>query len=189
MKLVFVAIAFAVAPLIAQAQSALDVKGVALGATRAHVEAGLTHPTCEPGDPAEGPVTTWCRNSFAVGGDFNTSPDSFAGQPASIVYHLVGDKVGEITVAGLRADNYTAVLDALTAKYGAPKITHPSVKTRGGATFENTVATWTRGTDEIVYDRYGRTMEVSWLRFTSGAFSQEQKRWQAARASRAASDM
>lgn len=164
----------------------LEVKGVTLGASRPHLMEALNASAhCVQAEEQAGLYEELCGNSDSTGG----LPDTFAGQPASITYYLRNGRVGEVTVAHLAADNYQAVLDALTAKYGAPKITHPSVQTRGGATFENTVATWTRGDDEIVFDRYGRTMEVSWLRFTSGEFGQARERWQAARATEAASDM
>lgn len=173
----------------ASAQSArLEVKGVPLGATKVEVEAALTAPACEADDADEEPQDLYCKNSDA-GAGFNPWPDSFAGKESQIVYNLVDDKVGEITVAGLRAEDFSDVLDALTVKYGKPVITHPAVQNKAGASFENTIATWKRGQDVIVYDRYGRTMQYSWLRFTSAAYAAARSKWEAARAGAAATDL
>lgn len=168
-------------------QVPMEVKGVPIGANSEQVIAKLDNPKCFANDD-EGPAESYCM-SINQPGDMALWNDSFAGKPSAIVYHMIADQVGEVTVAGLRADEYEELLSALIAKYGRPSLAHPKVQTKGGATFENTVATWTLGKDEIVFDRYGRTMEYSWLRFTAGSYAEARRHWQAKRAMSATSDM
>ncbi len=73
--------------------------------------------------------------------------------------------VKSLSVA-LSTNNFLSVADALSAKYGKPKITNLPVHNKMGAKFENTKLSWTRGTQTLFLERYGLDLETSLVLLT-----------------------
>ena len=61
---------------------------------------------------------------------------------------------------------FPAILAALKAKYGDPKLAATMLQNNFGAKFENTIAHWTRGTQSLRLERYGTDFQQSMLLLT-----------------------
>lgn len=60
-------------------------------------------------------------------------------------------------------ENFIEISKALTAKYGAPKISSQTLSNRMNAKFENVTAVWRRGTQTLTATRFAGDIETSSL--------------------------
>lgn len=70
---------------------------------------------------------------------------------------------------------YPKILAALSQKYGAPKATTEEWKSKGGGTFQNSVATWNFKGGQLRYDSLGTDLSTSLISFRSSINSPPEK--------------
>ena len=72
------------------------------------------------------------------------------------------------SVMGALTDNqYGKLLSAMTAKYGKPSVTTEKWQSKGGAVFDNTVATWLFRDGMLKLESKGQSVDKSFFGFVS----------------------
>jgi len=70
-------------------------------------------------------------------------------------------------LASTWTNRYSALLDAFTAKYGTPRIEVKKWQAKSGATFDNSVATWTFKGGELELSSLGTDLDSALFTFVS----------------------
>lgn len=68
----------------------------------------------------------------------------------------------------LASRDFASVMTALSEKFGKPTLVEtPQIQTRAGATFENTTFVWRIGDGEIKGEKFGGSLDSSWVHYTT----------------------
>lgn len=109
-------------------------------------------------------------------GDDDEAKKTLAGAELSAFYLSFIDK----DLRNIRADfspgEFSAVLAALSSKYGAPKVKNYEVQNAMGATFDNVLAVWDLPDGNITAQKRSGKIDESTVAFTSHAFNEDLER-------------
>jgi hypothetical protein len=92
--------------------------------------------------------------------------ETIAGAPVSALYYFFDRAHLTGIVISLPEQHFTAVGQALTAKYGEPKVSVETVKTLSGRGFENRKLVWSQGTARLEAQRYAGQVNRSLIRLS-----------------------
>ncbi|MBU1664510.1 MAG: hypothetical protein KKG92_03810 [Gammaproteobacteria bacterium] len=155
MKALLTVLAFALLPLAAQAEG-LGFKGVDLGSPLARVASDPRY-ACRAVNTPIGDTICSLRPSEV---------ETMAGAVvASLFYFYDTSSLSGIQITVAETD-FQRVVDALTGKYGAGKLSSEKVKNLNGADFENRTWRWQYPEASLQAQRYAGRLDKSLIRYS-----------------------
>ncbi|HXC39845.1 MAG TPA: hypothetical protein VN667_12960, partial [Burkholderiales bacterium] len=144
----------------ADAQEALDFKGVKLGALYSEFNVPGGRWSCQPFKRTLSDQVCSQRDNFK---------ETIAGRPVQgITLFFYDERLATIIVA-FHPDDFDTVVQALNARYGkAAKQDAVLVRSRAGVEYKNDRIIWKPLPDTITTERYGDSLERTTVQFTSG---------------------
>ncbi len=136
----------------AHAEEPLEFKGFALGSTLASADS--VHPLyCKKRfDPAT--PNKVCTTAFA-------KDDTIAGHPIDkITLYFFDDSLQIITIF-FHEKYFSDIVSALTEKYGVGTVTESTIQNRMGATFDDKILIWRKGSAFVRAERYAGQIDMS----------------------------
>jgi hypothetical protein len=92
--------------------------------------------------------------------------ETIAGAPVNSLYYFFDRARLTGIVISLPEHHFTAVMQALTTKYGRPAISMETVKNLSGKTFENRTLVWSQGPARLEAQRYAGQVNQSLIRLS-----------------------
>lgn len=153
-------------------EAPFDLNGLTLGADLAAVEASSRFSCADPQSPAADKL---CR--LRPG-----QSETVGGAPIKRLFlYFYSAKLEMISVT-LDAKYVVDVITALTKQYGKAAVETETMQNLSGASFENRIYTWRRGSATLEVQTYGRDLENSSMIYRTDFSLQEYTRRSGARA-------
>jgi hypothetical protein len=159
------------APVAAQ-EAPFDLNGLALGSDLAAVEGSSKFACVDSQSPAADKL---CR--LRPG-----QSESVAGTPVKRLFLYFYSKKLEMISVTLDAKHFVDVVTALTRQYGKATVETETMQNASGASFENRIYTWRRGSASLEVQTYGRDLENSSMIYRTDFSLQEYTRRSGAKA-------